>query len=342
MPYPPLFCRLISPNMATTVFVSGATGFIAQHTIVNLLNRGYSVVGLVRSEAKGEALKTNFASENFTYEVVEDLETVGAFDKALQKHPEVTVFLHTASPVAWAADDFEKDIILPAINGTKNVLKAIKATSPQIKKVVLTSSVVAQFQGTNQLARINEDSWNPITYEEAKQSGAGAYFGSKTFGERTAWDFVAQEKPNFSFCTINPVYVFGPQAFDADAHGGVNFSNSFLTSLLDLKAGQEAPETQGDLVDVRDVAEAHVRAFERPAAAGQRLNASAHPFTGQLLLDQINELFPQLKLPQGTPQTTPPELVLDDSRSRKILGIDYRPLRDTIADTIGQYLEQNK
>lgn len=276
---------------------------------------------------------------NFSYEVVEELETVGAFDKALKKHPEVTIFLHTASPVAWTADDFEKDIILPAINGT---LMAIKATSPQIIKVLLTSSVVAQFRSTNRLASINEDSWNSITYDEAKQSGAGAYFGSKTFGERAAWDFVAQEKPNYSFGTINPVYVFGPQAFDADARGGVNFSDSFLTSLLDLKAGKEAPKTQGDLVDVRDVAEAHVRVFERPAAAGQRLNASGHPFTGQLLLDQINESFPQLGLPQGTPQTTPPKLVLDDSRSRKILGINYRPLKETIADTIGQYLEQNK
>lgn len=325
---------------ATTVFISGATGFIAQHTIKLLIEKGYVVVGSVRTAAKGEALKKNFGP-GFSYEIVEDLETVGAFDKALQKHPEVTVFLHTASPVAFDAIDLERDIILPAINGTKNVLKAIKATSPQITRVVLTSSVAAQVQGLDFTKPFNEDSWNPITYEEAKAHGVAAYFGSKTFGERAAWDFIEKEKPNFEFSTVHPTYVFGPQAFDADAKGGLNLSNTVLISLLDLKEGQDVPEHVGDWVDVRDVAEAHVQAFERPDAVGKRIISSRYKFTCQHLLDLINELYPELKLPRGNRGAAAAPLALDNSKSTAFLAINSRPERETIKHTIGQYLAQN-
>lgn len=128
--------------MTTSVFVSGATGYLAQQIIALVLSKGYKVVGSVRSEEKGANLKKLYG-DDFSYEVVKVLEQKGAFDEALKKHPEVTIFLHTASPVTFEVEDTEKEILIPAINGTKYVLQSIKDVAPQITRVVYTSSVVA-------------------------------------------------------------------------------------------------------------------------------------------------------------------------------------------------------
>ena len=327
--------------MAATVFVSGATGFIAQHIIKQLLEKGYSVVGSVRNESKGENLKKNFATDKFSYEIVEDLETVGAFDAALKKHPEVTVFLHTASPVTFEAEDNEKDIILPAINGTVNVLKAIKTTAPQVDKVVITSSVASQLSFANPLARVSEDTWNDITYEQAKESGGAAYVGSKTFAEKAAIDFVKTEKPHFTVSTVHPVYVFGPQVFDLEAKGQLNASNVFVSRLLHLKEGS-LPPYSGTFVDVRDVAAAHIIEIEKPSN-GLRVLVKTELFSSQSLLDIINKNFPELGLIKGD-AGAPIDYnrITDDSKSREYLGLDYIGIEKSVVDTVKQYVEANK
>ncbi|GEQ69533.1 hypothetical protein JCM33374_g3205 [Metschnikowia sp. JCM 33374] len=197
----------------TTVFVSGATGFIAQHIVQLLISKGYNVVGTVRSAEKGDHLKKLLGSDAFSYEIVPDVEPVGAFDEALKNHPEVTVFLHTASPFHFKATDIEKELLKPAIEGTKNALNAIKTYGPQIKRVVVTSSYAAMMD----LSKLNdpshidtEESWNPSTWEQAKEGPIQGYLASKTFAERAAWDFVKEEKPLLTINYVNPVYVFGP------------------------------------------------------------------------------------------------------------------------------------
>lgn len=97
----------------STVFVSGATGFIAQHVIKQLIAKNYKVVGSVRSKEKGESLTEKFGS-SFQYEVVADVAAEGAFDQALENHPEVTVFLHTASPFRFDVTDIQKELLDPA------------------------------------------------------------------------------------------------------------------------------------------------------------------------------------------------------------------------------------
>ena len=329
--------------MAATAFVSGATGFIAQHIVKQLLEKGYNVVGSVRSESKGEKLKKNFGA-NFSYEIVEDLETVGAFDRALKKHPEVTVFLHTASPITFQAEDNEKDIILPAINGTVNVLKAIKSSAPQVIKVIITSSCVTQFDGVDLSAATSEDTWNSISYERAKQDGLGAYIGSKTFAEKAAIEFVENEKPKYTVSTIHPVVVFGPQVFDLEAEGDLNLSNNFVSGLLKLKAseGAELPSSDGPFVDVRDVAAAHLIAIEKPSN-GLRVLTYSEGFTNQKLLNILNKNFPELGLIKGSPTEN---LVggdkVENTKSREYLGLNYIGLEKSVIDTIKQYLEANK
>lgn len=327
--------------MAETVFISGATGFIAQHIVKLLISKGYHVVGSVRSTAKGEKLKQNVNSENFSYEIVEDLESVGAFDAALKKHPEVTIFLHTASPVTFAENDVEKEILLPAINGTKNVLKAIKAQAPQITKLVITASIVSV--DSVGLKSVDETSFNSITWEESKTSGFAAYAGSKTFAEKAAWEFIETEKPNFTLSTIHPVYVFGPQAYGVD--GELNFSNTVVSKLLQLKPGAEVPVTIGSFIDVRDVAESHLVAFEKEGAAGQRFILTNSRFSNQTLLDIINANIPELKgkITEGIPGSqTPTPTTINDKKTREFLDFKYIDLKKSVVDTIEQYISSQK
>ncbi|KAJ8134992.1 hypothetical protein OY671_011795, partial [Metschnikowia pulcherrima] len=139
---------------------------------------------------KGEHVTKLFNSPNFTYEVVPSLTTPGAFDDVVKNHPEVTVFLHTASPVSFKVLDVENDMLIPAVEGTKNALNAIQKYGQQIKHVVVTSSVMASVsvaQINDPSIRITEDSKSPVTWEEAKANSVIAYFGAKKFAENAAW-----------------------------------------------------------------------------------------------------------------------------------------------------------
>lgn len=333
--------------MSKTVFVSGATGFIAQHIVVLLLQQGYKVVGTVRSEAKGEKLAKLLNSPNFSFEVVPDVEPAGAFDEALQKHPEVTIFLHTASPFYFNSTNVEEDLLKPAVNGTKNALAAIKKYGPQITNVVVTSSYAAIADPSRDAEPthvLTEESWNPITWEEAKADGVAGYRGSKKFAEKAAWDFVAEEKPSFVINYINPSLVFGPQAFDSEVKDSLNTSNEFINSILTLNADSPVPGFKAGFVDVRDVARAHLVAFEKPIS-NKRLLMNYSRVCGQDVLDVLNEDFPELKgkIPVGEKGAGK---AINDSlckivndETKEILGFPLTDLKTTVDDTVSQILK---
>ncbi|OBA24048.1 NAD(P)-binding protein [Metschnikowia bicuspidata var. bicuspidata NRRL YB-4993] len=335
--------------MTTSVFVSGATGYIAQHVIKLLVTKGYNVVGSVRTAEKGKNLVKLFDTGSFTYEVVPKLEAPGAFDQALEKHPEVSVFLHTASPVSFNVQDVEKELLLPAVEGTKNVFSAIKAHGSQIKHVVVTSSVAALLnpaRNQDPTFTVNEDSWNPITWEQAKENAMNGYFGSKKFAEKAAWDFLESEKPNFTLNTVLPVYVFGPQAFDSEVKGELNYSAEIINKLLKLGPNDEVPAQQGAFVDVRDVAKAHLAAFEG-GLSNQRLLLRTGGFTAQRVLDIINAKFVNLRgqLPTGTPEKGEPENTgskTDNSRTKELLNYPAIDLENCVVDSVTQLVKSQK
>lgn len=332
--------------VSTSVFISGATGFIAQHTVKQLIAKGYKVVGTVRSTEKGDRLKKNLGSDNFEYEIVKDVAESDAFDEALKKHPEVTVFLHTASPFHFNTTDVEKDLLIPAIQGTKNALGSIKKYGPQIKKVVVTSSFAAvappDAPGTNDLPPLTEDSWNPTTYEQALTNAALGYRGSKTFAEKAAWEFLETEKPNFTLNTVNPSYVFGPQAFDSEVSDTLNTSSEILNKFLQLKPEDDVPTTAGGFADVRDVARTHIFAFEDDIT-GYRFLLNTSRFAGQSVLDIINSNFPELKgkLPVGTPGSGDDVIAqlrkVDNSQTIAKIG-ECITLEQSVVDSIKQIL----
>ncbi|KAG2734929.1 hypothetical protein G9P44_001143 [Scheffersomyces stipitis] len=332
----------------TTVFITGATGFVAQNTIVELLSRGYSVVGSVRSEEKGEKLKTYFG-DNFQYVVVAGFENKGAFDVALKQHPEVTVFLHTASPVSFGTEDLERDVLIPAIEGTRNALQSVHEHAPQVKRVVITSSAVtlSNFSDVSDPKfKANEDLWYGVTYEEGSKDPSIAYTASKVFAEKAAWEFVETNKPNFSLSTILPPYVFGPQAQDESAKGQLNISAEFVAAVYRLSKIDKVPEVFGPFVDVRDVAKAHVIAFENDEAKGKRIITYSGRFHSQTILNIIRDNFADLrdKLPVGIPSNgdVSESVAWDDQKSKKILGFEFIDIEKTVIDTVNQLIRANK
>ena len=337
---------------STSIFVSGATGYIAKHIIKLLLSKDYKVVGSVRSAEKGDALKKQVNSNNFTYEIVSSLTDPGAFDEALKKHPEVTVFLHTASPITFTLKDLEKDILMPALEGTKNALSAVKKYGPQIEKVVLTSSYVSIVDNTEPFTKeVTEESWNTATWEKSLLNPMAAYCGSKTFAEKAAWDFLKEESPTFSLAVVNPVYVFGPQAYDDDARGSLNVTAEFIGSILKLGPSDDVPDTNGPFVDVRDVAKAHVLLFEKDFS-GTRNIMFQSPYSLAGALGQIRREFPELQstLPNvsaeeienydaaGKSQTA----FINNEATKKRLGFKFTTFEETVRDAVKQILDANK
>lgn len=332
--------------MSSTVIVSGATGFIAQHVVKLLLSKNYKVIGTVRSTTKGnDLLKLFNNSENLNYEIVEDVGKEGAFDEILKKHQEAKFFLHLASPFHFNATNIEKELLLPAINGTKNVLEAIHKYGKNIEKVVVTSSYAAistASKESNNKEIINEDSWNEITWDEAILNPIQGYRGSKTFAEKAAWDFIKKNQVSFKISFINPSFVFGPQAFPISNDKKIlNTSSEIINKLLKLTPNSEIPPTKGGWIDVRDVAKAHVLAFEIPLAENKRLLLNAGRFSAISLIKLIHKQFPNLSLPEINNDLNDGIDTLakiDDSKTRKILNFDYYTLEESIHDTVSQIL----
>ncbi|RCK54745.1 putative NADPH-dependent methylglyoxal reductase GRP2 [Candida viswanathii] len=337
----------------TSVFVSGASGYIAQELVKQLIQKGYKVVGTVRSTTKGDSLKSNLstaglASGNFSYEVVPDIAVKGAFDAALQAHPEVTVFLHTASPFHFDVQDVETELLLPAIEGTTNALSAIKTHGPQVKHVVVTSSfaaVGAFFELADPSKSKSEEDWNPITYDQAKSNAVNGYVGSKTFAEKAAWEFQRTEKPKFTLSTVNPVYVFGPQAFEIRDKSQLNTSAEIVNSVLKLSKDDKIEQNMtGYFIDVRDVARAHIVAFEKREIDGKRLILADAPFSTQKVLDIVRDDFPKLaeKLPEGDPAKADEwkntESEIKNEKTRELLGFEFIDLKTSIDDTVSQII----
>lgn len=330
----------------TTVYVSGASGFIAQELVKQLIEQKYKVVGSVRSVEKGENLVKNLGS-SFLYDVIPDMAVEGAFDEALEKHPEVTVFLHTASPFTVTPTDIENDLLIPAQKGTTNALDAIYKHAPQIKRVVITSLYVAVWDLTKEFSDhsnlLTEESWNPVTLEQAKSNGMMAYCASKTYAEQAAWKFVKEKNPNFVLSTVNPGYVFGPQAFDSEIKDTLNLSSELLAKFLKTKPTDDMPQLYGGFVDVRDVARAHLVAFEKEEAKNQRLVLISDRFNGQEIADVIHKNFPEQgkNVPVGTPGEKAPVETwtrIDFSKTEKILGFKYIGLEEMVVDSIRQVI----
>jgi nucleoside-diphosphate-sugar epimerase len=279
------------------VLVTGGSGFIGAHCILQLLNAGYRVRTTVRSlnreagvramlkaggaEPTGQAL--SFAAT--------DLMSDAGWPEAVAGCGFV---LHVASPFPLGVPKHEDELIVPAREGALRVLRASRDAG--VKRVVLTSSFAAIGYGHSPSDRpFTEETWTDPT-----GGGVTAYVKSKTLAERAAWDFVAREGAALELSVVNPVGVFGPVL-------GPDYSTSIeiVRRLMD-GAMPGCPRLSFGVVDVRDVADLHLRAMTNQAAKGERFLAVAGDFM------TIQQIALVLKARMGPAASRVPTRLLPD------------------------------
>ena len=242
------------------VLVTGITGFLGSHVALQLLNRGYAVKGTMRDLRRKasilEVLKRNSADiKNLSFA---EAHLTNRIDWARAMEG-IDYVMHIASPLPFDLVKDENDLIIPAREGTLNVLEA--AQTHHVKRVVVTSSIAAIGYGHKIKDRIfTEDDWTDITDEK----DCSPYIKSKTIAEKAAWEFVNQENIDLEIAVINPGYILGP-LLEKD----YSDSAEVVKKILEGKF-PGLPRLSLPLVDVRDTASLHIMAMEHPQAAGHR------------------------------------------------------------------------
>lgn len=339
--------------MKETVVVTGASGYIAKHIVVQLLNAGYRVRASVRTPGRGQEVRDvagKFAPDAMRdpgrLEIaILDLLQDSGWSEALRGSK---ALVHTASPFPLVQPRNEDDVIGPAVEGTLRALRASRANG--IGRVVLTSSVIAILYAPKPAGRsvLDERDWTDL-----KSPRATAYAKSKTLAERAAWDFVAREAPDIALTAINPALVLGAPL---DRHAGTSLN--VLQRLLRAKDPAQ-PNFGFPVVDVEDVARMHVRALERPQTAGKRYIGGDEfvwfPQMAQIVKDAMPErrivtrrapdfLIRMLSLFDKEARTILASLGIRDEvsaqRAREDLGIAFKPAAESVRAT-ARFLVEN-
>jgi nucleoside-diphosphate-sugar epimerase len=330
----------------TRILLTGGSGFIAAHVLDILLEHGHSVVTTVRSQEKADKIKEAHpknSQKDLSFAIVEDVAQEGAFDTAVRSDPPFEAVIHTASPFHFNVTDVQKELLDPAVIGTTGILQSIKKNAPSVKRVVVTSSFASIINPSKGMApdhTYSEADWNPVTQEEAVKDPATGYRASKTFAEKAAWDFVEKEKPSFTLTTLCPPLVLGPIVHYLNSLDALNTSNQRIRDTIKGKfSGSEYPPGAPYLwIDVRDLADLHVKAAEDKGAANERFFTLAGYFNGEKIVDAVRKNFPEYKdnLPteQGGGFPEGGVYKFDNSKSIKVLGAKYRPLEESVVDTV--------
>lgn len=266
------------------VLLTGPNGFVGAHVLDLLLKNNYRVRGTVRSMSKAAFFQKKYAQAclngDLTFVVASDIQAQGALDEAARG---VDFICHVASPFFTATDDPIKELVEPAVNGTRNVVRSALKTKTLKKLIILSSfaSVIDLSKDTRPGYMYTAEDWNPVTQDQAAQNGFFGYFASKTFAERAAWEMWKEAKAKgettSDLVTLCPPMIYGPPCHEVSKDLGVEGLN---TSLKDLITGLQGhnPEFKPRVatpglpawVDVRDVAEAHIRALALERGIGER------------------------------------------------------------------------
>jgi nucleoside-diphosphate-sugar epimerase len=267
-----------------TVLVTGGTGFVGVHCILQLLQKGYNVKTTLRSLKRKdeviEMLKTGgITSFNNLAFIETDLTKDDNWDEAVK---DCDYVLHVASPIFLSLPKDENEMIRPAVDGALRVLKA--ARNAGVKRVVMTSNFGAVgYSHKNPNDEITETDWT-----DPNEKGLSSYNKSKVIAERAAWDFIKNEGDDLELSVINPVGIFGP-SLGPDISSGFELLRNLLNGSM-----KAIPNLTMNIIDVRDVADLHIRAMIDPEAKGQRFLALAG---GKISMPEIALLIKK-KMPE--------------------------------------------
>ena len=346
---------MLDIDRSAPVMITGATGYVAGWIVKALLDAGLTVHAPVRDPAKTEktahltALAEAAPGEIRFFKA--DLLDPGSYAEAMQG---CSVVFHTASPFVVNVEDPQRDLIDPAVKGTRNVLEEVNRTE-SVRRVVLTSSCAAIYTDAIDCANapggmLTEEVWNTTASLDYQP-----YSYSKTLAEKEGWA-IAAEQDRWDLVVINPSLVLGPAINDLPT------SESFriIKMLGDgtMKAG--APKLGLGVVDVRDLAEAHLAAAFTPEAEGRHITSAHGTNTFEiatLLQDKFGADYPLPKrpLPKWLFWLLAPTAGVerkfvsrnanivwkaDNSKGRRVLGLTYRPLKETVEDMFAQMAER--
>lgn len=341
-------------DIKSPVLVTGATGYVAGWVVKRLLEAGRTVHAAVRDPGDAKKLShlkvLDDATPGSLHFFASDLLRDGSYADAMQGC--VTVF-HTASPFVLNPKDAQRDLIDPAELGTANVLQQATKT-PTVRRVVLTSSYMAMIGDNADMteggkAVVTEKDWN-TTSSPTHQP----YAYSKTVAERTAWE-IAESQSRWKLVTINPAFVMGP---GISPHA-TSESFQFIKDITGGKFASGIPNFCMAFVDVREVADAHLSAAFQPGARGRYLISAVNsslPHLADLLKRDFGDQgfsLPRRVVPKALAWLIGPlldgtltrkavarnvnhPLILDNSKSRRELGLCYRPLSKTMWDMVRQ------
>ena len=331
------------------VCVTGATGYVAGVLISRLLDRGLTVHATVRDPSKKE--RTQYLQDKADESkgaikfFAGDLLKEGSFDEAAKG---CSVIFHTASPFVISVKDVDEDLLKPAVKGTENVLTTASNT-PTVKRVVLTSSCAAIYNHACDLDEIPEGVWTEEVWNRNSSRIDNPYSLSKTMAEQKAW-VMAGSQCQWKLVVINPSFVMGPGLKYHPSSESFQFAKQLVGS-----GSTGVPAFPFGVVDVRDVAEAHIAAAFVPEAAGRHITNGSNTD----MVEMAKGMIPAMKeapVPKLLLWTLAPYIGLtrnfvsknmgykmnfDNSKAKNELGIDFYPLEKTMGDMYKQ-LEESK
>jgi len=336
------------------VMITGATGYVAGWIVKKLLDEGLTVHAAVRNPENKESVRhlDELAAQApgriiyFKADLLKD----GSYDEAMKG---CELVFHTASPFTSKFKDPQKELIDPALNGTKNVLGSVNRTE-SVRRVILTSSCAAIIGDSidclsypNGIA--TEEQWNTTS-----SPGHQPYSYSKTVAEKAAWE-INQSQNRWDLVVINPSFVIGP-GIKPDA---TSDSHHFFKQLGNGKMKTGLPDFHIGMVDVRDVAEAHLMAGFTPGAIGRHITSAENTSfwaVAKILQKKFGNAypFPKRTLPKFLIWLMAPTVGLqrkmisrnvgypwkvDNSKGIKELGMKYRPLEVSAVDFFQQMID---
>ena len=332
--------------MTGTILVSGGSGYIAGYLIRQLVADGWRVHTTVRNLAREAALRRLLAVDDTRLHVfAADLAADAGWADAMAGCSHVA---HLASPVPSGVPRHADELIVPARDGVLRALRAARAAG--VQAFVMTSSVAAISYGRGRgVHHFTEADWTDLS-----RPGITAYVQSKTVAERAARDWVAREGQGLSFCSICLSVVLGP-VWGPDYSASVGVVQKLLDGSL-----RATPDFGFGVVDVRDVADLHVRALKAPGMAGERFIASGRfmklregaevlrtalgPQAGRVTTrDAADWLVRAAALFNPVARAVVPELGSvrhqDASHAQAVLGWATRPVEQSIVDCARSLIE---
>ncbi len=342
-------------DITKPILVTGGSGYIASWIIKQLLDEGKAVHTTVRNlddSKKYQHLLDMATGAKGKLEVFEaDLLRDGSFDKAMQN---CELVMHTASPFfIQGVKDPEKELIEPAKKGTRNVLESSNRTS-SVKRVVVTSSLAAIYGDNIDCKKAPNGILTESVWNTTSNINNQPYSYSKTLAEKEAWE-IAEKQDRWDLVTINPGFVLGPSLTKRTDSTSI----STVIQLADGSFKSGAPELWFGIVDVRDVAKAHIKAGFVPESKGRYITCNetaTYLDMGNILKAEFGTKypFPKRKAPKLLMWLVAPKvgvtrkfvsnnvgipLKIDNSKSKEELGLDYIPLKQTLHDQFQQLLD---